>query len=84
MAPALHLSNDIWHEDGDVVIVCERTAFRVHLDVLASHSAVFRDMAALPQPAGEQCERYDGCPVIRLQDAVADMRHFLKAIYNLQ
>lgn len=84
MAAALDLSKDIWHDDGDVVIACDRAGFRVHVDVLASYSAVFRDMADIPQPAEERCERYEGCPIIRLQDAAIDMRYFLQAIYDLQ
>jgi hypothetical protein len=43
-------SSDIWHADGNVVLVTEKTAFHVHTIILDFASEVFRDMAAIPQP----------------------------------
>ncbi|KAI0085764.1 hypothetical protein BDY19DRAFT_908759 [Irpex rosettiformis] len=73
-----------WHNDGDIVLVCDDTSFRVHLDVLAAQSDIFRHMAEMPRPRQEYCETYQGCPVIHLQDTPEDMKCFLEAIYELQ
>ncbi|KAF8123699.1 hypothetical protein EV363DRAFT_1435752 [Boletus edulis] len=57
---------DPWLEDGNIVITVQEKHFRVHRSVLCFYSDVFRDMFAE--------EMMDGCPVVRLQDAVADAR----------
>ncbi|EKM50527.1 uncharacterized protein PHACADRAFT_188091 [Phanerochaete carnosa HHB-10118-sp] len=76
-------SLDIWYADGSVVLVAEKTGFRVHTSILGCACEVFRDMAAIPQPTGDDgSETYEGYPVLRLQDAAADLHHFLKAIYD--
>ena len=74
----------IWHDDGDILLVCAHHGFRVHLDILAAQSNVFRHMADIPQPCHEDHETYHGCPVIRLQDTLEDLKRFLEAIYELQ
>ncbi|PCH44594.1 hypothetical protein WOLCODRAFT_77087 [Wolfiporia cocos MD-104 SS10] len=77
-------SNDVWYIDGSVVLVTEKTAFRVHGTIMAAHCEIFKDMFAMPQPAisDPDTETYDGCQVLRLQDSPANMKHFLKAIYD--
>lgn len=42
---------DLWFSDGSVVLRAERTLYRVHMSQLSRHSAFFRDMFSLPQPA---------------------------------
>ncbi|KAI0030898.1 hypothetical protein K488DRAFT_38439, partial [Vararia minispora EC-137] len=87
-------SEDFWLRDGSVVLVCGAVGFRVHASVLCMHSEAFREMPEIS--AGEQQETadkdakvqeqvkemFDGCPVLRLQDAPSDMRYFLKALYD--
>jgi hypothetical protein len=34
----------------------------------------------LPQPTDQPS--VDGCPIVELQDAVVDVEHLLKALYN--
>lgn len=41
---------EFWFFDGSIVLVAERTMFRVHKAFLARHSVFFRDMFSLPQP----------------------------------
>jgi len=74
-APSL----DVWYSDGSVVLVAEKTAFRVHGTILAANSEIFKDMFAIPQPASPDpdAETYEGCPVLSV-----DLKHFLKAIYD--
>jgi hypothetical protein len=47
---------------------------------MSAHSAIFRDMFAIPQPAADE-ERVEGCPVVQLLDNAEDWTHVLKAIY---
>ena len=76
-------SLDLWYKDGSVVLVTEKTAFRVHTTILAANCEVFRDMANIPQPSdGDGSEMYEKCPVIRLGDTATDMKHFLQALYD--
>ncbi|KZT69232.1 hypothetical protein DAEQUDRAFT_669967 [Daedalea quercina L-15889] len=77
-------STDVWYSDGSVVLVAEKTAFRVHGTILAAHCEVFKDMFAMPQPAvpDASTETYEGCQVLRLQDSPTDLKHFLKSIYD--
>ncbi|KAF8502576.1 hypothetical protein JB92DRAFT_3123679 [Gautieria morchelliformis] len=70
---------DLWFEDGDVVMnVTEggvEHRFRVHRSILAIASPVFRDMLSMPQPSGGQ-----DLP-ISLLDAVQDVTALLGALY---
>lgn len=56
-------SEDIWFEDGNVVLQVDRTQFRVHRSILSRHSSVFADMFALPQP-NDTSDWVEGCPVV--------------------
>ena len=76
-------SLDLWYKDGSVVLVTEKTAFRVHTTMLAANCEVFRDMANIPQPSdGDGSEMYEKCPVIRLGDTAVDMKYFLQTLYD--
>lgn len=79
-------SQDIWYKDGSVILVTEKTGFKVHTSILATNCEVFRDMANIPQPSGEDdtAETYDHCVVIRLGDTTVDMKHFLHALYDFR
>jgi len=67
--------NDLWFEDGSVVIAAGDVGFRVYKGILSSKSPVFKDLFSLPQPPGQ--EMIDGCPVVRVQDSPKEMRRFL-------
>lgn len=74
---------DLWLEDGNVVIVAQDTAFRVHRGLLSRHSEVFSGLFTLAQPDDQALtERYDGCPVVRVPDSSHDFRHLLRALYD--
>ncbi|KAJ6593497.1 hypothetical protein B0H19DRAFT_916562 [Mycena capillaripes] len=70
----------LWHSDGSVILQVENTQFRVHWSVLALNSSFFRDMQALPQPPDQPS--VEGCPIVELSDAVADVDYLLKALYT--
>lgn len=40
----LKRDREVWLEDGNVVLACESTVFRVHRSVLAAHCEVFKNM----------------------------------------
>ncbi|TFK87588.1 hypothetical protein K466DRAFT_490528 [Polyporus arcularius HHB13444] len=74
---------DLWLEDGNVVIVAQDTAFRVHRGLLSRHSEVFGGLFALAQPdAQDAVELCGGCPVVRIPDSSHDFRHLLHALYD--
>ncbi|KAJ7188686.1 hypothetical protein C8R46DRAFT_1341379 [Mycena filopes] len=72
--------SEVWYSDGSVVLQAENTQFRVHWSILGVNSSFFRDMQGLPQPPDEAS--VDGCPVVVLHDAVLDVEHLLKVLYD--
>ncbi|KAJ7084655.1 hypothetical protein B0H15DRAFT_910943 [Mycena belliarum] len=70
---------DLWFEDGNLVIQAGTSQFRVYRGILAARSPVFLDMLSFPQPADS--ELVDGCPVVRLPDAELEVSEFLKALF---
>ena len=73
----------LWFESGDVVIVAGYVAFRVHRDVLADSSTVLMDMlSSLAISEDSDREEIEGCPVVRLEDSVNDVKHLLRILYN--
>ena len=76
-------SQDVWYDDGNVVIQTENTVFKVFRGILASNSAVFADMFSVPQPTNATVpDAYDSCPLIQMYDTPEDAKHFLKAIHD--
>ncbi|KDQ49710.1 hypothetical protein JAAARDRAFT_165405 [Jaapia argillacea MUCL 33604] len=76
-------SRDLWFNDGSVVLVADKTAFRVHASILSSNASVFQDMFSLPPSNLPDSELYEGCPFVVVHDSPTDLRHFLKTIYDL-
>ena len=76
------IDTNLWFDDGNIVLIAETTAFRVHKSILARHSEVFRGLFSIPQPINpDDVEMMDGCFVVRLPDRRYDLRHLLRAIY---
>ncbi|KIP08881.1 hypothetical protein PHLGIDRAFT_358088 [Phlebiopsis gigantea 11061_1 CR5-6] len=75
-------SEDVWFEDGTVVLQVENTLFRVYSGLLSRHSPFFKHLFTLPQPPDAEC--CDGCPLIKLvADDAEDVRDFLLAIHEI-
>jgi hypothetical protein len=74
-------SGRLYYEDGNVVLISEEVAFRVHRMFLASRSEVFKDMFELATHP-EDGEYFDGCPAIHLDDKVDDLTVVLEALYG--
>lgn len=75
-----HPDEELYFVDGNVILHCENTLFRVHRGVLSLNSEVFKDMFAL---GTDQTEKdLEGCPCIDLSDKADDVRRFLHCIYK--
>ena len=80
---ATRRDQDLWFEDGSVVLIAQTTTFRVHRSVLSRHSDTFTGLFSIPQPANpESVELIDGCPVVRVADSAHDFQHLLRALYD--
>ncbi|TFY78394.1 hypothetical protein EWM64_g5619 [Hericium alpestre] len=69
---------ELWLEHGDIVLVCEKTGFRVGKCVLAANSSVFGEMFTAAAAHGEM---FEGLPVLHLEDSEGDMYYLLKAMH---
>lgn len=76
-------SDNIWFEDGNIVLQTATKRYRVHKGVLATHSSIFKDMLSLPQPV-EETEVFEGCPVIHLTDLTEDWDELLPLFYSMR
>lgn len=81
LAPNLcHRVEELWFDDGTLVLHAGTSTFRVYRALLAKISPVFHDMLAFPQPVDG--EKIDGCPVVRLPDNDSDLKCFLQALFD--
>lgn len=74
-------SDDLWFEDGNLIVQVEHLQFKLHRGVLAKHSSAFASLCGLPQPPAQ--EVLEGCPVVVLfGDSATDAEVFFKALYD--
>ncbi|KAJ7174913.1 hypothetical protein C8R46DRAFT_945816 [Mycena filopes] len=73
-------AQDLWFEDGGIVVKAQKTLFRVSRAILVLQSPIFADMFKIPQPPN--AEAIDGCPVVELFDSAEDVSVFFKAIFD--
>lgn len=73
-------SEQLWFEDGSIVLQAENTQFKVHRSILAKNSPIFADLFKIPHPASEPT--IDGCPIVHLQDSAEDVKHVLLILYG--
>ena len=66
--------HDFWLEDGSVILVAKKTAFKVYKGLLSVHSPVFSDMFLSATGADET---YDGFPVVRIPESPEDFKWVL-------
>ena len=88
------IRTDFWFNDGNIILIAQNAAFKVHKGQLARHSEVFNDLFSLPQPSnpppspslqtssGTADDLIDGCPFVILQDSPSDVFYFLSALYD--
>ena len=74
---------EVWFEDGNVIVVADDTAFKVHRGVLSLHSEVFRDMFALATPDfSGYSPVVTTCPVVHLSDTANEIETLLGIMYS--
>ncbi|TDL18077.1 hypothetical protein BD410DRAFT_728919 [Rickenella mellea] len=71
-----------WFEDGNIVVITERTAFCVHKAQLARQSEVFAGMFTITQPTASDISTFEGRDVVHVHDAVEDLKNLLTALYD--
>lgn len=71
---------DLYFEDGNVILRCERTLFCVHRSLISKHSEIFRDLFGSETKKPQ--EFFRGCLFIPLDDDVNDMETLLNTIYD--
>ena len=76
---SLEQDREMWFQDGNVVLVAQKTAFRVYKGLLAQQSSIFSDLFLLPPP--RDGETIEGIPVVRLDDRAEELRHILLIIF---
>lgn len=72
--------DDLWFDDGNVVIASSDLSFRLHRGVLARHSSVFKDLFQVPQ--ADQAQTVEGCPVAQLHDRGVDLVLLFTLLYD--
>ncbi|KAH9937893.1 uncharacterized protein BXZ73DRAFT_25208, partial [Epithele typhae] len=70
---------DLWYEDGTIILIAGTAAFCVHKGVLIALSPIFRDILALPQSPNN--DTMEGRVVVRIADSGPDMTNFLRAVF---
>ncbi|KAH8101839.1 hypothetical protein BXZ70DRAFT_1007079 [Cristinia sonorae] len=71
---------ELWFDDGNIILIAERTGFRVHKSILSWCSEVFRDMFPVPQPV--DAEMWGDCPVVHLSDTKQDVERMLTMLFT--
>ncbi|KAJ6567037.1 hypothetical protein B0H19DRAFT_1139214 [Mycena capillaripes] len=71
---------ELWFEDGNLVIQAGNSLYRVFRGILARASPIFQDMLSLPQPPDS--DLVEGCLIVRLPDPETEVTPFLKAIFD--
>ncbi|KAI0753829.1 hypothetical protein C8Q74DRAFT_1211338 [Fomes fomentarius] len=70
---------EIWFDDGSIVLLAGKTAFKVYHGILSAHSVVLADMFSFSQP--ESAPNLDGCPLLYLSDNPVNLRHLLQELF---
>ncbi|RPD69739.1 hypothetical protein L226DRAFT_515436 [Lentinus tigrinus ALCF2SS1-7] len=70
----------VWYADGNMVVVAENTAFRLHKSVAALQS---KNLGRIFQPTNSAPEdMFGGLPVVRMPDTAYDIEQFLVVVYD--
>lgn len=74
------IRSHMWFEDGNIVLIAEDIAFKLHRGVLARQSPIFEDMFSVPQPTVQ--DHFDDCPAVHLHDQASDLEIFIEVLYD--
>ena len=72
---------DLWFDEGNVIIAAIGRSFKVHSGVLSRHSDVFRGLLSGSALAALS-ERLEGCPILRTEDNGESLALMLHIIYD--
>ena len=74
----------LWFDDGNIVLIAGKAAFKVHKSLLARQASVFKDMfeVANAGPKIKSAECFEDCPSVTLQDPARDVLYFLQVLYD--
>ena len=89
--PETKHDTEFWFDDGSITLIARNVEFRVYKGILASRSAVFRDMFSFPQPepspessstsaAEASSASATSCPLVHLTDSPEDVRELLRIL----
>jgi hypothetical protein len=70
----------LYFGDGNVILRCQKTYFRVHRTLLTRSSQVFCNIFAEHDTDGG--DQFRGCVLVSLDDDVDDMEQLLNRIYD--
>ncbi|KAI0641031.1 hypothetical protein C8Q79DRAFT_920359 [Trametes meyenii] len=73
---SLKRDEELWFEDGNLILVAGDVEFKVYRGPLIAHSPVFSALLSLPQPTDG--DKPETCPTIPLHDSPDDIRHVLR------
>lgn len=71
---------ELWWEDGNVILVTEKTGFKVHRSIVSRKSSVFNDMFAVSGTSTQ--DTFEDIPIVHLSDNAEEFAYFLDAMYN--
>jgi len=71
----------LYFDDGNVILSCGRTIFRVHRSLLSKHSLTFREMLRPPEEDTKP-KILQGCIHAVLDDSADDMEALLNVLYD--
>jgi hypothetical protein len=74
--------DDLWFEDGSLILKAEEKLFRIPKYLLAARSTFFKDMLSFPPLPDGEVELMDGIPFVILPDSAKDVEVFLRAIMD--
>jgi hypothetical protein len=80
--PTYEQHPELWFTDGNLVVVAEKTAFRIYRGVLVKHSAVLEDKLASVLDDGQIM--YEGSPVLVLDDPAEWVAEMLALMFSLK
>ncbi|KAH9937901.1 uncharacterized protein BXZ73DRAFT_25903, partial [Epithele typhae] len=76
----LHKVEDLWYEDGTIILIAGTAAFCIQKGVLITLSPIFRDILALPNSPNN--DTMEGRVVAHIADSGLDMTNFLRAVFR--
>lgn len=74
--------NDLWFDDGSLVVKAQGKIFRISKCLLAARSIVFKQIFSMPPLPDNEMELIEGVPVVTLPDPADDVEVFLRAIMD--